>query len=311
MRGEPKKRKPLTAGQKKWLIFGCVMGVGLLVLIGYVIYARMPLDRLEEYRVQVEVNEDGSMEITYRYRWRVLDDSKEGPLEWVSLGLPNRNCRVTDYGGAIISQKRIRNESSGDILAEFYLNRGYYKGETADFYFTVHQESMLCRNTEKEDRPFYDFTPGWFDEIEVEHYRFEWEDSPGVLECNADRKENGVYVWEGALENGERRELKVYYDLAAFENPELVTWTASSGGVSGGSGADPSMIAFIVLGFGFIGYRIAWGRDEYENGRGYCGVRGYRGGSRGGGCACACAGCACACACAGGGRAGCSKKELL
>ena len=70
---------------------------------------------------------------------------------------------------------------------------------------------MLCRNKKAGGLPFYDFMPGWFNEIAVEHYLFVWEDGTYVMETNADRKEGGFYVWEGGLKEGERRHMTVSY----------------------------------------------------------------------------------------------------
>lgn len=297
------RKRPLSESNKKWLIFGGVIAAGLILIGFWLLYKHAPLDRLKEYEVHVDVNRDGTMEITYHYRWEVLNDSREGPLNWVELGLANSQCELVDYGGAAIG---LHDSYRNGYLIGFDLDRDYYKGEVADFYFTVHQEGMLCENEEDASLPFYDFTPGWFENIPTEHYRFTWSDSMGIQESNADRIENGVHVWEGRLRQGKKRQMKVYYSAEKFEEPELVKWTRTYGSVGDDRSGEAANVLLYMLVVVFLGYRLAWGKDEYQNGRGY-----YRGGSHHGGCACACAGCACACACAGGGRAGCSKKDFF
>lgn len=307
-----KQKKQLSESKKKWLTFLAVIAVGMTAMVFWLLYEAAPLDRLKEYEVHVDVNRDGTMDITYRYRWEVLNDSKEGPLEWVELGLANPECELVDYGGAVKgrhSKYQYMDGAYGDSLIGFDLDRDYYKGEIVDFYFTVRQRNMLCENEEDASLPFYDFTPGWFEGMVTEHYRFTWSDSLGIQESNADRVENGVHVWEGKLKKGESRQLKVFYDMAAFEQPQLVRGPQPGGGVKKSSSPEASTAMLFVFLSAFIGYQLAWGRDNYKNGRGYYGGGSHHGGS--GSCACACAGCACACACAGGGRAGCSRKDFF
>lgn len=302
-------KTPETGEKKKsLLIFSCICAVGICVLIAYIVNILTPLDRILDYRVQVKAQEDGALEITYQYRWKVLNDSKEGPLTWVSLGIPNSRCELLGYTGAISG---LKNGFYGDGLIKFELDRAYKKGEVAEFGFTIRQEDMLCRNKRDGGLPFYDFMPGWFNEIAVEHYLFVWEDGTYVMETNADRKEGGFYVWEGGLKEGERRHMKVYCDKETFRDANMVEWAPVSDSPGEKKSLDPAAIIFILLCTGYIGYQAAWGKDWYANGRGFWG-RGRRPGGHGGhgGCACACAGCACACACAGGGRAGCSKKDF-
>ena len=57
----------------------------LLILIP-ISYAAADLDEIENYYVTVDVRRDASADITYQVEWRVLDDTSEGPLEWVKIG---------------------------------------------------------------------------------------------------------------------------------------------------------------------------------------------------------------------------------
>lgn len=299
------EKRGLTKKQKNLLVFCCICAVGIFMAAAYVADTIMPLDRIPEYRVRVRAQEDGALEITYQYRWKVLNDSREGPLTWVSLGIPNSRCELLGYTGAI---RGLKEEYYGDGLIKFELDRAYKKGEEAEFGFTILQEDMLCRNKKAGELPFYDFVPGWFHEIAVEHYLFAWEDASYVKETNADRKEDGFYIWEGAFKEGERRHLKVSCDREAFPDAVMVDWAPVSDSPGEKKSPDPVAIFFILLCTGYIGYQASFGRGRYAEGRGYWGGRRGTGGR--GGCACACAGCACACACAGGGRAGCSKKDF-
>lgn len=134
---------------KNVLIFLCVVAAGGCILAAYLIRGNLPLDRLLEYRITVSPGKDGSLEITYSYQWEVLNDSKEGPLTWVSLGVPNSSCTLLGYDGAIAG---LHSAYNGGGLMEFDLDREYGKGEVAVFSFTIHQERMLCSN--KRMHPF-------------------------------------------------------------------------------------------------------------------------------------------------------------
>ena len=94
---EEEKKKLKKERIRKALILAAI---GLAVLIVYLIIACMPLDEMTDYRVHVTPQDDGSLEITYSYEWKVLNDSKEGPLSWVKLGMANPNYVVKEFGGA-------------------------------------------------------------------------------------------------------------------------------------------------------------------------------------------------------------------
>lgn len=306
---EEEKKKLKKERIRKALILAAI---GLAVLIIYLIIACMPLDEMTDYRVHVTPQDDGSLEITYSYEWKVLNDSKEGPLSWVKLGMANPNYVVKEFGGSAGGIRYQPSESSENPMLELNLDRSYYKGETARFWFTVHQRNMLCENSADPEEPFYDFTPGWFDEMRVKHYEFTWEQRRNILTHNADRTEDGDLVWEGALKKGESRQMKLTCALEGFRRPELVVWREYRNGVEGDSPIVGAITIVLFFGalcavFGFLGDSD---QSHYNGGRGYHGYHGPRSGGGGCACACACAGCACACACAGGGRAGCSKKDF-
>lgn len=289
-----------------------VVTIGVIVLIIYVFYATRPLDEITNYEVEVTPEAKGSVTITYRFDWNVLNDSREGALEWVKLGLANYDYEIVEYGGAITGRHYDYNDSFGDgPYISFNLNRPYYKGETASFWFTVVQSSLMCKNPDNEDQPFFDFTPGWFDQIRVKHYRFIWNNPAAPVSHNADREMGDTLIWEGELAPGKKRNMRITYDINDFDSPYLVTWRESYGSNGGGSGVNGSVVLIIIVAVGYAGYHMFRGDNGYSNGRGYGGGHYYHHHGRGGGgCACACAGCACACACAGGGRAGCSQKDF-
>lgn len=308
---EKKEEQP-----QKWKQFLRIAAVGVIVLLLYLIYATRPLDEIPYYEVEVTPLPKGAVEITYRYEWKVLNDSREGPLNWVRLGLANYDYGLVEYGGAI-GERRYGSgsDSSEGPYISFNLNRSYYKGETASFWFTVTQSSLMCRNPDDPSQPFFDFTPGWFHNIRVNQYKFIWNNPAVPVSHNADRAIGGALLWEGTLNPGKKRNMRVTYDIEDFDSPYLVNWSEPYGSTSGDGGVNGAVVLIIIVATGYFGYQIVWGKSSYNEGRGYGGRyygnhRRGGGGGGGGGCACACAGCACACACAGGGRAGCSQKDF-
>ena len=173
-----------------------------------------PLDQLNVYEVHVSPREDGTLNISYRYEWKVLNSTREGPLTWVRLGMANEAFKVLETGGAISGIRPVSAHSG--TWASFHLDRQYLKGQTAQFGFTVNQRRMLCSGQGPLDQPFYDFTPGWFGNMDTKYYRFTWTDSPYILEHNATKREFGLLIWEGSLPRGQGRQMKVSYDSAAF-----------------------------------------------------------------------------------------------
>lgn len=290
--------------KRKWILAALALVAVVGSLIAYNWWCSRPLDRIQDYQVDVAVQQDGTMNIVYHLRWEVLDSDREGALSWVKLGMGNEDFEVLDCGGAADYVV-----PSGSY-AKVYLDKYYYEGEVAEFWISIRQNRMLCNDPDNSAQLFYDFVPGWFNAIDVEHYLFTWMGGT-VASHNADRTwENGL-VWEGSLKREGTREMLIYYDKEQFSGAKTVTWEPFS--KEGGGGDTPHMdgqIVMIILMLGGIGiYNIfTWGED-YRRGRGYRG-RHYGHGGRSGGCACACAGCACACACAGGGRAGCSNKDF-
>ncbi len=304
----PTNSGPELAPTHKWRYWcaGFLVALGFIAVFYYIFAANQPLDRLLDYQVHVAPQEDGSAEITYRYRWEVLNSSREGPLEWVKLGMANQYYVLLEYGGAIEKPR-----SSTETHLSFDLDKSYYKGEVAEFWFTVRQNVLLCRD-HNTSQPYYDFTPGWFNGMETAHYRFSLENNVPIQSHNADYVVGNQLVWEGSLKKGGQQQMLVHYTPGSFAEEDMLTqWTKppqSSGGET--FGPDPIIILFILLTAGYLAFKIAWPNSGYGKGRGYTGGRSYFGGHRGGGCACACAGCACACACAGGGRAGCTTKDF-
>ena len=263
------------------------------------------LDEIEDYEIRIKPASDGSLYMTYHIAWKVLDDESEGPLTWVKIGIPNEYVEdVRPLSDSIKSAKYKRYDGGDYVRVD--LDREYHEGEVADIDFSIHQHHMY--ETTGEVRT-YDFTPGWFDEITVDHLAIYW-DKAGVDSLPYKAVEDGDdYLWETELAPGDRYNIRVYYPAGVFEKEDDTV----------NSARQKTDVVLIVLVVGapilvcilaLIFRKRVVSKDHYTADRGmgstYVGSRRSGGhGGHGGGCACACA-----CACAGGGRAGCARKDF-
>lgn len=292
-----------------------------------------PIDEIENYTITISPTEDGNLNMSYHIEWKVLNDKKEGPLEWVQIGVPNQYCFHSKANSDDIANISFHYNSNEGSYIRCDLTRPFYRNEVAILDFSFLQTHFF---TIKDELVQFQFMPGWFDKIKVKHLAVYWS-KDSVVYWNQDSKNvttfenDDYYVWETALDFGETIEVNVAYEKSYFK--ELNENNANT--MKQSIGRINNMMPFIFFGlFIFLFLLIILinyiKRDEYFAYRGFSGKRRFyssfyhpsyhssgktisnprvvnRGGHSGGGSSCACA---CACACAGGGRAGCSRKDF-
>jgi len=265
-----------------------------------------PLDEIQSYRIEVDMLDNGNAEITYTFDWKVLDSDSEGPLEYLFVGVPNRHIdeitALTDNIKSIEYTSSSDNGSGHFVRIDFH--RSYYKDEEFTFAFKINQGYLYTLNDD--NTVTFGFTPGWFDNIAIKDLTVLWNGNYVVSNNSQNTDENNRLVWQTSLEAGESEKIscEVVYQQNRFAelSPDRQAANASDGELGAGFFIVLIIIIIVIL---FI---IMIAEDGYGGGGGY----------RGGGvfvssCArssCARSSCACACACAGGGRAGCSAKNL-
>ena len=175
-----------------------------------------PLDRIDEYEITVLPREDGTLDIRYVITWTVLDSVKEGPLEWVKVGIPNMH--VDEITALTDNITKARYYADGGAYVRLDLDRKYREGESLTFSFSIHQSHMIILG---DNSVTYEFTPGWFDEIAVKKIQVRWS-AADVASSDSQKKENGMLLWSGSLEPGEKFPVQVIYSRSAFPtlNPE-------------------------------------------------------------------------------------------
>lgn len=266
-----------------------------------------PLDEIQDEKIYIETRADGSLDIRYHIKWKVLDSTSEGPLNWVKIGIPN--VYVEELQALSDSVEKISYYGSGGEYVRLDLDRDYEEGEVVEMEFSIHQHRMY---QEEDGMYVYEFTPGWFDEMEIRNLTIFWEQDEGVESDMRLSEAEGRYI--AAYKNiGESEQVTVImkYPTKGYEFHDtydtradgrqlgMVKAVMTFGGILGPLIFVPGMV--------FTGHKRKW-KDDYEKNRGFGRLYlGNRGGHHTGGGGCACA---CACACAGGGRAGCSRKDF-
>ncbi|MGN1298439.1 MAG: hypothetical protein ACI4UE_00420 [Candidatus Scatovivens sp.] len=270
-----------------------------------------PLDEILYYEVIIDPRSDGTLDMKYKINWKVLDSEREGPLQWVKIGVPNSH--VDEIVGISNNIDEIRYyEEGGSNYIRIDLDRDYLKDETLTLEYSIHQSYMYIV---EEDKHLirYSFTAGWFPDIEVKELKILW-NSRNVLEVSSNGDTlNGYYIWSSPLKMNEKFNISVKYNSDVFEYNLDEQYKEEKGS---------SLLTVILIGIiiALLILFIIVGIAEDNNYDGGYGGSGSNSGSRSSvfihsSCAsrssCACVStCACACACAGGGRAGCTKKDF-
>lgn len=282
--------------------------LGILLFIPHMkVSASGPLDEIEKETIWIDLESDGSMNITYEIYWKVLDSTSEGPLTWVKVGIPNEY--VEDITALSDSIEKIRYYNDGGEYVRLDLEHEYEAGETVNMKFSVHQHRMYEKVS---DGYKYSFTPGWFDDISVKELDIFWEyGGDTVSNMSFDDKEERYSAHYDNLRPAERVNVQVFYPEEYYQFNDDYKKSASLfydyiKVVAAASGVIGIALYAVVL-YARRNHRKI--KDSYERNKGLGSVyvgSGHVRGRGGSGCACACA-----CACAGGGRAGCSRKDFL
>ena len=292
--------------------------------------AKTVLDYIEKYEIKVDLRSDATLDMEYYIKWKVLDSDTDGPLSWVKIGVPNKY--VDELQSHSDSIKKISYLADNGAFIRLDLDREYYKDEVVILHFSFHQSHMFRLDDE---RVYFDFMPGWFDEIEVGNITIKW-NLNNVSYASTNVTSDGYYIFGNKrLNAGERITIGLNYMRDAFPNININdTYTDDDGDVTKYIliiFLCVIVIVFIIIIFiviiekkhsyysyrGFSGprgYYFFHHGHHHNSGYGYSGKKleipntaGNKSGYSGSGRSCACA---CACACAGGGRAGCSRKDF-
>lgn len=180
------------------------------------------------------------------------------------------------------------------------INKSYNADEVLDIDFSIHQSYMYKINY-SDSTVSYRFTPGWFEEINVNAIKILW-NSKNVASSDCETTDGDYLVWSGSLAAGEKKTVNISYKTSAL-NVDPEKQNENSVFISDNNETITSWIGIILVVGILVLQFVRKTRSKYKGGFGRSGHIG----SFGGHCACASS---CACACAGGGRAGCSAKNF-
>lgn len=177
------------------------------------VQAAKPTDEITDYTIKVDVNDDGTLKMTYDITWKVLESDTAGPLSWVQIGIPNRYCVLRTPLSDTIDRMTI---DGTKCLAKIYFKNEYYEGDVVQFSFMITMDNMYQMNGEEAGYTVYSFTPGWFDEIAVDHLKIMWKEENASSWSPSCIVEDGYNVWETSLAAGEKYTIKMVYPNDAY-----------------------------------------------------------------------------------------------
>ena len=192
--------------------------VSLGIGFGSKVQASGDLDNILEYDITVNVNQDATLDMVYHIDWMVLDSDSEGPLSWVTIGIPNKH--YTSYQPLSSNIKDMSYTSSGGPSIRIDFDRDYYAGEVVSFDFEVVQDYVYEVNSLTDGETVYEFTPGWFDNIVVDNLVIRWNNDKMESWSPSCDMEDGYNVWKTYLGKGEKLTVKVTYLNDAFDFDE-------------------------------------------------------------------------------------------
>ena len=196
------------------IIFTVILSFSLAFGYKLPAFASGDTDVIHNYDITVDVNEDASLNVKYHIIWEVLESDSLGPVTWISLGIPSHShLNINDYSENI--DYITPNYSNGAFL-EVYFKDSYYEGETIDFYVDITVYDLYIVNDLTEGETRFTFTPGWFDEINVENLCIKWDMDKALSQEPASYIDDGCYIWETSLGHGSKYTVNVSYPNDAY-----------------------------------------------------------------------------------------------
>ena len=212
------------------------------------------LDYIPDYFVTVDLREDGSADIVYDITWQVIGGDQTDYLSWVKIGLPNAHAEDLTPLTDTISD--LQYTGDGGSYAKVVFARRYYSPEVAAqnggesrvrFAFSVHQNHLFTLNDD--GTATFEFTPGWFDDLVVEHMQVRWRSGDGFVADNSS-EEDGYLIWEfGPMGHGQSANIHVTVPVTTAETFDPDAQLTAADYDDGGMTADEILgILTVVIG---------------------------------------------------------------
>ena len=219
------------------------------------------MDYIRNYVVTVDPREDGSADITYDIDWQVIDGDKTDYLSWVKIGLANSS--VDELTPLTDTISDLQYTSDGGSYAKVVFARRYYSPEVAAqnggesrvrFAFSVHQSHLFSLNSD--GTATFEFTPGWFDDLVVEHMQVRWRSGDGFVADNTS-EEDGYLIWDfGPMGHGQSANIHVTVPVTTAETFDPDAQLTAADYDDGGMTAD-EMIGILTVVIGLLIFAAA------------------------------------------------------
>ena len=219
------------------------------------------LDYIPDYFVTVDLREDGSADIVYDITWQVIDGDQTDYLSWVKIGLPNAHAEDLTPLTDTISD--LQYTGDGGSYAKVVFARRYYSPEVAAqnggesrvrFAFSVHQNHLFTLNDD--GTATFEFTPGWFDDLVVEHMQVRWRSGDGFVADNSS-EEDGYLIWEfGPMGHGQSANIHVTVPVTTAQTFDPDAQLTAADYDDGGMTAD-EMIGILTVVIGLLIFAAA------------------------------------------------------
>ena len=219
------------------------------------------MDYIPDYFVTVDLREDGSADIVYDITWQVIDGDQTDYLSWVKIGLPN--AYAEDLTPLTDTISDLQYTGDGGSYAKVVFARRYYSPEVAAqnggesrvrFAFSVHQSHLFSLNSD--GTATFEFTPGWFDDLVVEHMQVRWRSGDGFVADNTS-EEDGYLIWEfGPMGHGQSANIHVTVPVTTAETFDPDAQLTAADYDDGGMTAD-EMIGILTVVIGLLIFAAA------------------------------------------------------
>ena len=219
------------------------------------------MDYIPDYFVTVDLREDGSADIVYDITWQVIDGDQTDYLSWVKIGLPNAHAEDLTPLTDTISD--LQYTGDGGSYAKVVFARRYYSPEVAAqnggesrvrFAFSVHHNHLFTLNDD--GTATFEFTPGWFDDLVVEHMQVRWRSGDGFVADNTS-EEDGYLIWDfGPMGHGQSANIHVTVPVTTAQTFDPDAQLTAADYDDGGMTAD-EMIGILTVVIGLLIFAAA------------------------------------------------------
>lgn len=219
------------------------------------------LDYIPDYFVTVDLREDGSADIVYDITWQVIGGDQTDYLSWVKIGLPN--AYAEDLTPLTDTISDLQYTGDGGSYAKVVFARRYYSPKVAAqnggesrvrFAFSVHQSHLFSLNSD--GTATFEFAPGWFDDLVVEHMQVRWRSGDGFVADNTS-EEDGYLIWDfGPMGHGQSANIHVTVPVTTAETFDPDAQLTAADYDDGGMTAD-EMIGILTVVIGLLIFAAA------------------------------------------------------